>query len=387
MRQMTSRERVHAAAKGLPFDRVPVMYYLNSHLACRLMADFFPARSRFWNTVAPRLWRRFIEGGELDAGEWARALPLLLTEYADGRYALELGADLAFQSAGLSLFAKRFYRENGYIRVADSFGSVRGIGGIYLDVIQPAIKDARDLKNLPLPDLTAPKHYAPVRKLRKEHPGASILLEVFGAQDLFCSQLWEMSQFMLALYDHPDEVKDFQRRFADWSIDIARRGVEAGADIVLIYDDYGYTNRPLISMEMWLEFTYPHLKRLINAIHDAGALVMLHSCGFQMSFLEYYVEAGLDILQSFQPKAGNDFEAAYAQYGDRLAFATGIDVQQGERMTPQEIRADILRNYRIGGRNGRHILGMTHMMQYTMPAKNIQTIFDTVREIQAGAHD
>ncbi len=384
---MTSRERVHAAAKGLPFDRIPVLYYLNPHLACRLIADFYPTRSRFWRLIAPRWWRRFVEGGELHAGEWARTLPLLLTEYANGRYALELGADLAFQSTGLNLFAQRLYRENGHIRVADSFGSVRGMGGIYLDVIQPAIKTARDLKNFRFPDLTAHKHYAGVRKLRKAYPGASILLEVFGVQDLFCTQLWEMSQFMLALYDHPDEIKDFQRRFADWSIDIAQRGVEAGADVVLIYDDYGYTGRPLISMDMWQEFTYPHLKRMINAVHDAGALVMLHSCGFQMPFLEYYVEAGLDILQSFQPKAGNDFEAAYAQYGDRLAFATGIDVQQGEWMTPQEIRADVLHSYHIGGRNGRHILGMTHMMQYTMPARNIQAIFDTVREIQVGVHD
>jgi uroporphyrinogen-III decarboxylase len=182
-------------------------------------------------------------------------------------------------------------------------------------------------------------------------------------------------------------MAEFQRRFADWAIGIARRGVKAGADVVLIYDDYGYTDRPLISMKMWKEFTYPHLKHIIEAVHDAGALAMLHSCGFQMPFLEYYVEAGLDILQSFQPKAGNDFETAYEQYGDRLAFATGIDVQQGEWMSQQEIRESILRAYRIGRRKGRHILGMTHMMQYTMPAQNIQAIFETVQEIQAGKHD
>jgi len=34
------------------------------------------------------------------------------------------------------------------------------------------------------------------------------------------------------------------------------------------------------------------------------------------------VAAGVDILQTFQPKAGNDFAAAYAQYGDRLCFNT-----------------------------------------------------------------
>ena len=113
---------------------------------------------------------------------------------------------------------------------------------------------------------------------------------------------------------------------------------------------------------------------------------MLHSCGYQMPFLEHYVEAELDILQAFQLGAGNDFQKAYQEFGDRLTFCTGVDVQRGERMTPEEMRDDILRAYRIGGQNGRHILGFTHMLQYTMPAENVKTILRTVREIQQGLH-
>jgi uroporphyrinogen-III decarboxylase len=134
-------------------------------------------------------------------------------------------------------------------------------------------------------------------------------------------------------------------------------------------------------------FTLPHLKKHIEAIHEVGALAMLHSCGYQMPFLPQYVEAELDILQAFQPGAGNDFEKAYKEFGDRLTFCTGVDVQRGARMTPEELRDHILRAYRVGGRNGRHILGYAHMLQYTMPAENMRTILRTVREIQQGLHD
>jgi uroporphyrinogen-III decarboxylase len=137
---------------------------------------------------------------------------------------------------------------------------------------------------------------------------------------------------------------------------------------------------------MWETLTYPHLKRFVQAAHESGALFMLHSCGYQMPFLEYYVAAGVDVLQSFQPKAGNDFETAYDRYGDRLAFATGIDIQQGEAMSPQALRESILQSYRTGQRKGRHILAMTHMLQYTMPLDNVHVIFDTVAEIQQGVH-
>jgi len=65
---------------------------------------------------------------------------------------------------------------------------------------------------------------------------------------------------------------------------------------------------------------------------------------------------------------------------------TGIDVQRGETMTPQELREEILNNYRTGRTKGRHILGTTYMMQYTMPLENVHAIFDTVQEIQSGLH-
>ena len=383
--KMSSRERVHAAAKGKPVDRVPVMYYLNPHAACRLIAEFIPAHDRFAGFAARYLWKRF-SGKGLEAPEIWRLLPHLLNEYANGPYALELGADIALEPVGANGNVKRLYLEDKHFRVLDAFNSVRGLGGIYMDIVRPAIKEVADLKGYRFPDYTDDKHYGAIRKTRKAYPDACIMFDDFGVQDFFSTQIWSMTPFMMALYDHSTEVKDYLQRFGDWSIDVARRGIKAGADMVFIYDDYAYTGRPFISMEMWKEFTYPHLKRIIEAIHDAGGLAMLHSCGLQTPFLDFYVEAELDILQAFQPKAGNDFLSAYKKYGDRLAFATGIDIQMGEQMSAQEMRESILSSYQIGKTHGRHILGMTHMLQYTMPSHNIKAIFDTVYEIQAGVH-
>ncbi len=130
-------------------------------------------------------------------------------------------------------------------------------------------------------------------------------------------------------------------------------------------------------------YTFPHLERMIREIHRMGVPVMLHSCGYQMPFLESYVDAGLDVLQSFQPMAGNDFEAAFAEFGRRLTFATGIDTQQGEWMTSTQLRNDILRYCEIGASGGRFILAMTHMLQHTMPLDNIRTILETIEDLSA----
>jgi uroporphyrinogen-III decarboxylase len=384
---MTSRERVQATVRGLPVDRVPVMTWLNPHAGCRMIAELQPASDERQNAACRSMWESFSQqkGGLPD--DVRAFVPLLQTRYLNREYALEIGSDLAGLGIPIEDLGKKISGDDEPLRIRDAFGSVRGMGSVYLDVIEPAIKDIKDLVELRLPDASSQKPYEEMRKFRADYPDACLYGESFGVQDLPCTQIWEMSQFMLALYDYPDEVKQFQARFNDHMIAMSRRMVEAGADVILIYDDYGTTGAPLTSVEMWKEFTYPHLKKHIEAVHDAGAIAMLHSCGYQMPFLEHYVEAELDILQSFQPKAGNDLEAAHREYGDRLTFCTGVDVQQGERMTPDELRDDILRAYRIGGRNGRHIIGYTHMLQYTMPHENVETILRTVREIQEGVHD
>ncbi|MFA5066215.1 MAG: uroporphyrinogen decarboxylase family protein [Dehalococcoidia bacterium] len=387
--QMTSKERIHAAARGLPVDRVPVMYWLNPHEVCRMMVEMQPGRNLYWNWLAHFLWGKFSRGGRFNAPNLWRALPFLLSDYGNGEYALELGADIAIIShlATNSNVGHMYWRDH-QLKVLDMFGIYRSLGtGIYWDVEIPAIKTVEELKEYRFPDFTDDKHYAGIKKMRKAYPGACIAVEALSVQDMPSTQMLGMAPFMMALYDNPVELKHFMLRLRDWSIDMIRRGVKAGVDTVMICDDYGYTGRTLISMDMWKEFTYPHLKRIIEAIHDAGALAMLHSCGFQTPFLDYYVEAELDILQAFQPKAGNDFQSAYEKYGDRLAFATGIDIQMGEQMTPQEMRESILRGYQIGKLHKRHILATTHMLQYTMPAENLRAMFETVREIQAGLHD
>lgn len=386
---MTSRERVLAAVRGQPVDRVPVMYWLNPHTTCRLLAQAQPGRSRAASMMGRLFWRRFLRQGEFDGSVWARALPLLLEEYGNGPYVLDLGADICILSPGMispGSFVRSVRKRDGRLQVRGPFGGTLALGGIYMDPLEPAVSHIGELERFQLPPVREDQ-FAGVRRFRRDHPDACLLVEVAAFQQALCDYILGTEAFMLALYDHPAEIRTFMARMADWIVRIIEHAVKAGADIAYLQDDYGMTGQALISPKMWTELTLPHLKRFVATAHALGVPFMLHSCGYQMCFLEAYVEAGIDALQSFQPKAGNDFAAAYAQYGDRLTFATGIDVQRGEGMSPAALRQEILENVRLGRERGRYILSMTHMMQYTMPIENVRAILETVREIQAGVHD
>jgi uroporphyrinogen decarboxylase len=381
---MTSRERFLSAATGRPTDRTAVMYWLNPHGACRMATTIRPAPT-IGNTIAAKfLWRKFERSRSGDDGELGRLLPYKYLEYANSEYLLAIGSDVAFKSMGnfksYRTARKRIYREDGRIRFRDPFGAVRALGGIYLDVIEPPVKNVEELSSYRFPSLDNPKA---IRAFRAKHRDACIMIEVGGPQQITSQNILNIENYMFALYDRPDLIDAFHRRVADWSLGIARKAVEAGADLVFLGDDYGMNGTPLISMEHWKRYTYPHLAHMIREIHRMGVPVMLHSCGYQMPFLESYVDAGLDVLQSFQPMAGNDFEAAFAEFGNRLTFATGIDTQQGETMTSSRLRDDILRYSGIASSHSRFILAMTHMLQYTMPPDNVRAILSTVDEITA----
>lgn len=389
--KMSPKERVAATVKGLPVDRVPVFIWLNAHTGCKLMTEYKPSRYPIRNTMAKLFWNRFKNGGYQKSKEIWRTLPMTFDIHTfnwANEYGLELGSDILIASFATPVRYTTMYLENKSLRFRDIFGVTRAMGGgIYPDMIKPVINNINEALSYRAPDTSHEKLYGMFRKVRKAYPEIFIGAEVWGPQDFTNTSMFGTENFMTALIEYPDEMKKFLDKWTECSRDILVRSIRAGANAVFIEDDYGYDNRTFISTRMWDEFTYPRLKKLVDAAHEEGALAILHSCGFQMPLLDFYVKAGIDMIQAFQPNAGNDFAGAYAKYGDKLTFITGIDAQMGEFMTPDELKQDIVKNYKIGGRKGRHVLGTTHEIQYTMPDKNMEAIFNTINEVQAGEHD
>ena len=196
--KMTSRERALAAIKGLPVDRVPVFYWLNPHTTCRMIAEYQLARSGVANWMARRMWRRFVERGKLEAGEWTRALPLVMEEYGNGRYALEIGADVSIQSPELSsptAFVTSVRKRNGRLTFKGPFDITMGLGGVYAYPLEPAVTDVRNLQNIQFPPITDAQ-FAGTRRFRRAHPDVCVACEVFSFQQVLCDFILGMERFM-----------------------------------------------------------------------------------------------------------------------------------------------------------------------------------------------
>lgn len=83
-----------------------------------------------------------------------------------------------------------------------------------------------------------------------------------------------------------------------------------------------------MSLAMYRELVMPAHKRTIDWAHQRGLRVIMHSCGFIEPLLPGMIEAGIDMLQAMEVKAGMDMVRLNKLYGDRIGFMGNIDIRE-----------------------------------------------------------
>jgi uroporphyrinogen-III decarboxylase len=377
MKPMTSRERVRAVAHREPVDRIPVMLWLEPHVTLKLVSEVQKPR---------RAWER----GIFDGLRWlSRVLPTedmrngvpLLGSLFQNDFQLELGADIVdlhWIPPAMMVNGLRF--EGDRLVISDIYQIERSVGGLYMEATGYPCQTPEALDSYRFPDLSNPLFYSHIAAFRAMHPDAAIAVTCPGVQDW--SQQWMgMENLYVWLVDHPGVMHRFFNRMVDHTLTIIPNAMRAGADLVIILDDYGAQNSMMMSKAMWKRFTFPCLKAQCEAIHRAGGIAMLHSCGVVAPLLDLFVEAGVDIVHPFQPLPGNNLADAKAKFGDRISFATGIDVQKLPTVSASEVRESMLESVRVGAAGGGLVLAATNGIQHDTPTENLKMMLNTIKEI------
>ena len=191
---------------------------------------------------------------------------------------------------------------------------------------------------------------------------------------------WE--QMFFDMVDRPDWVHFLCRKFTDFYIEEYTRAAETSGgriDLFLLISDLGSQSGPLMSLAMFREFVAPYLLEMIEHIHRLGALVLYHSCGAIYSFIPELIHLGVDVLDPIQP-TGPEMapERLEADFGDRLSFHGGIDMQTLlPNGTPQQIKEEVRRYCEVLGRDGGYILAPAHLFQPNVPPENILAFYET----------
>ena len=190
---------------------------------------------------------------------------------------------------------------------------------------------------------------------------------------------WE--QWFMDMVEHPAWVHFLSRKFTDFYLADYTRAAEVSGgriDIYLLISDLGSQSGPLISLGMFREFVAPYLREMVQLIHGLGAKVMYHSCGAIHPFIRELIGLGIDILDPIQPATPEmSPQTLKAEFGSRLAFHGGIDMQQLlPHGTPQQVAGTVRHYCETLGAGGGYILAPAHLFQPDVPPENILALYD-----------
>ena len=200
------------------------------------------------------------------------------------------------------------------------------------------------------------------------------------------ADIWErpalvrgLQNAFIDMVDRPDWVHFLGRKFTDFYKEDYTRAAEATngrIDMFLLISDLGSQQGLLLSKKMFNEFIAPYIKEMCDLIHDLGAKVLFHSCGNIYSLIPELIALGVDILDPIQPVGKMTPETLKADFGKRLCFHGGIDMQkllpQG---TPEEVRAGVKRYEEVLGNDGGYILAPAHLFQPDVTPENVLAVY------------
>jgi uroporphyrinogen decarboxylase len=141
----------------------------------------------------------------------------------------------------------------------------------------------------------------------------------------------------------PDWVRDMCNVYAEMTIRLLERLFDQGGlpDGMWFYEDMGFKERPFMSPQMYMEIIQPAHKKLFSFAKSKGLPVIVHSCGFVEPLVPGLIEAGMDMLQAMEVKAGMDLVHLKRTYGDRIGFMGGMDARVLVANDRDAIRAEL----------------------------------------------
>jgi uroporphyrinogen decarboxylase len=180
---------------------------------------------------------------------------------------------------------------------------------------------------------------------------------------------------------NPDWVRSLVRVFLDFYVEDFTRVLEATERRIDIYwamTDLGTQSGLLQSMDTFHQFIAPSIRKLADWVHGSGVKFLFHSCGAIREAIPDLIELGVDILNPIQPAAaGMEPTALKQDFGDRLCFHGGIDIQYLLPLeSPEAIRREVQRRVGILGAGGGYILAPSHNLQQDTSTENILAMYD-----------
>jgi len=154
-----------------------------------------------------------------------------------------------------------------------------------------------------------------------------------------------LEEFLVALHDKPDLIRDMFSFWGDFLIELLREMVEkARIDYVFLSDDgLAFKHKALVSPEAYRRFWLPHQRKVTDFLRSHGVnLIGFYGSGDYTTLMPVLLDAGFNLFAPLECAAGMDAVQLRKEYGrdvvlvgnlSREAFMVGPEAIEEEFYT------------------------------------------------------
>ncbi|NLT42826.1 MAG: methyltransferase [Anaerolineae bacterium] len=188
-----------------------------------------------------------------------------------------------------------------------------------------------------------------------------------------------MEPAMLDMAGDPDLAFEMLGRCADFALRLSREAIARyPLDWLWAGDDVAAQQSMIVGPATWRRLVKPHLAPIFRAGRESGLWVAFHCCGSLRPIIGDLVEMGLDVLNPIQCNCpGMDPFELKAEFGADLAFMGGVDTQDLlPHGTAEEVYAATARLIEgMTADGGGFILAASHTVPPETPDENVFAMY------------
>lgn len=336
---MTSAERVHAALRLEQPDRVPVVEFLVDEKVARALAPDMRDIYDFMDRIG------------LDAvGCGARFERT--REYPDGTYTDEWG--VTYLAGGTEIVAHP---------------------------MKCPIETLADAQAYTPPDPDAPHRLGGLPDVVARYKGRLAICFHHRAAFMWSAYLLGLDNLLASFISEPELATTLMDKVLETNMRIVRNAIRAGAEVIVLGDDYAHNYGPFMSPDHFREFVLPRLRRMVEMIRNEGAFCIKHSDGNLYPILDDIVSTGCHGLNPIEPLAGMDLATVKRLVGDRVCLVGNIDC--GHLLphgTPEQVEQAVIQAISDAGAGGGFILSSSNSIHSSVNPANFAAMIRAAHE-------
>ena len=250
--------------------------------------------------------------------------------------------------------------------------------------VKGPISSMADLRAFEPPDPDAPHRLGDLPDLVRRYKGRRAILFHQRAAFMWSAYLNGLDNLLANMLVEPDFAAALMDMVLEVHLAVARRAIRAGAETIVLGDDYAHNSGPMMSPDLFRRLILPRLKRMVDVIHEEGAIALKHTDGNLNPILDDLASCGADALNPIEPLAGMDLATAKRLVGDRVALVGNVDC--GRLLphgTPEQVRQTVRKCILDAGPGGGGAVSSSNSIHSTCKPENLVAMVQAVHEFGA----